>query len=185
MRREKIAVYGVVQGVGFRPFVVRLARRLHLAGFVKNVPGGVEIEAEGSQNRLNDFVRRLTEEAPPLACIAHIKRTPLKPCNQKGFAVKPSTRRGRKCVLLPPDVATCDACLQEVFDPKNRRYLYPFTNCTNCGPRYTIVLDLPYDRDRTTMRKFAMCEECRREYDDIADRRYHACLLYTSPSPRD
>jgi len=174
MRREKIAVYGVVQGVGFRPFVVRLARRLHLAGFVKNVPGGVEIEAEGSQNRLNDFVRRLTEEAPPLARIAHIKRTPLKPCNQKGFAVKPSTRRGRKCVLLPPDVATCDACLQEVFDPKNRRYLYPFTNCTNCGPRYTIVLDLPYDRDRTTMREFAMCEECRREYDDITDRRYHA-----------
>ena len=128
MKREKIAVFGVVQGVGFRPFVVRLARRLRLAGSVKNVPGGVEIEAEGSQKRLNDFVKRLTEEAPPLAHITHIKRTPLKPRNQKEFAVKPSTRRGRKRVLLPPDVATCDACLQEVFDPEDRRYLYPFTN---------------------------------------------------------
>ena len=174
MRRERITVFGVVQGVGFRPFVVRLARRLRLAGFVKNVPGGVEIEVEGSQSRLDDFSRCLTKEAPPLARITHIKRTPVEPRNQKEFLVKPSTKRGRKRVLLPPDVATCSACLKEVFDPNDRRYRYPFTNCTDCGPRYTIVLDLPYDRDRTTMRDFMMCEECRREYDDIGDRRYHA-----------
>lgn len=174
MKREKIFVRGTVQGVGFRPFVVRLAHNMRLAGFVRNVPGGVEIEVEGEKGVIEEFVRCLVEDAPPLARIETIIRKPKRPIKDGAFTVRPSSRRGRKRVLLPPDVATCKECLAEVFEPSNRRFRYPFTNCTNCGPRYTIATDLPYDRDRTTMRNFKMCSDCRREYTTITDRRYHA-----------
>ncbi|HIE03155.1 MAG TPA: carbamoyltransferase HypF [Candidatus Latescibacteria bacterium] len=173
-RRWRIRVYGVVQGVGFRPFVYVLAQRFGVSGYVRNDPEGVEVEAEGEGGTLEAFLRALREEAPPLSRVEGVDVEELPPLGTKGFVIRRSEGEGDSKVLVPPDVATCPDCIREIFDPSDRRYRYPFTNCTRCGPRYTIILGLPYDRPNTTMRKFRMCPECRREYEDPSDRRFHA-----------
>jgi hydrogenase maturation protein HypF len=169
-----VEVSGVVQGVGFRPFVYNLATRLGLRGWVLNHSGGVEIEVEGSQERLDAFVTALRAEAPPLAHIEALAARPIPPVGFSHFEIRRSERQEGRYQLISPDIATCPDCLREVLDPTDRRYRYPFTNCTNCGPRFTIIADIPYDRPNTTMRAFAMCPDCQREYDDPANRRFHA-----------
>jgi hydrogenase maturation protein HypF len=173
-RRLRVTVRGAVQGVGFRPFVYRLATGMGLAGWVNNSPQGVQIEVEGDLAQLHEFLLRVEAERPPRSSIQGIESTLLDPAGYQGFAVRPSDAAGAKSVLVPPDIATCPDCLREIFDRSNRRYRYPFTNCTNCGPRYSIVEALPYDRASTTMRGFAMCPECLAEYHDPRDRRFHA-----------
>jgi hydrogenase maturation protein HypF len=172
--RKRIQVRGIVQGVGFRPFVYNLANRLGLAGFVLNHSGGVTIEIEGTIDAVDDFVHRLCSEAPPLASIENTSVADLEVLGDPSFSIRTSHEEAGEFSLISPDVATCADCWQEFGNPENRRYLYPFTNCTNCGPRYTIVEDIPYDRPKTTMSPFQMCESCRREYEDPADRRFHA-----------
>ena len=162
---------GVVQGVGFRPFVYGLARRHGLGGFVLNDGEGVVIEAEGS--RLDRFTAELASKAPPLARIDSLTAEVIEPLGEREFRILESLASGRSA-LIPADVATCAACLRELFDPSDRRYRYPFVNCTQCGPRFTIVREVPYDRPNTTMAGFALCADCRREYEDPADRRFHA-----------
>ncbi len=171
--RAHVAIRGAVQGVGFRPFVFRLARDLGLGGWVNNSAAGVFIEAEGPQSVVWEFVRRLESDKPDIALIQSLEATYLDPVGYADFAIRASTG-GEKRVLVLPDLATCPACLAEVFDPANRRYRYPFTNCTHCGPRFSIIAALPYDRAATTMNRFAMCGECSREYHDPTDRRFHA-----------
>jgi len=175
---RRIVVEGVVQGVGFRPFVWRLATELGLAGRVRNVAGRVEIEATGDSRSLAAFVRRLRSDAPPRARVDAVIATPL-PVGEAGdqplpFAIDESVSAAATERLFPPDIATCDDCLGEVLDPADRRYRYPFTNCTNCGPRATIIDELPYDRAQTTMRAFPLCPACAAEYADPANRRFHA-----------
>ncbi|HVO52098.1 MAG TPA: carbamoyltransferase HypF [Thermoanaerobaculia bacterium] len=174
MRRVRLEVRGAVQGVGFRPFVWRLAHALSLAGWVRNDIAGVFIELEGEDGALREFRRALDEAPPPLARIREILENPAPVTKEPGFTIRPSEDAGARTVLVLPDVATCPACLAEVLDPKDRRHLYPFANCTNCGPRFTIVTDLPYDRPATTMAAFTLCGECRAEYEDPRDRRFHA-----------
>ena len=171
--RRRFRVHGLVQGVGFRPFVHGLARRHGLSGFVLNDGEGVVIEAEGAPEQLDDFAVALRDEAPPLARIDSLSAQPLPARGDRGFAIAPSDASGRSA-LIPPDVATCDDCLRDLFDPADRRYRYPFVNCTQCGPRFTIVRSVPYDRPNTTMAAFPMCPDCRREYEDPEDRRFHA-----------
>lgn len=173
MERRAIAVEGIVQGVGFRPFVYALAQRLRLAGFIKNRAGDVWIEVEGETPALDHFVTELLAQAPPLARIEKCTCTPLPRIGEPAFSIKPSDAAGAQR-FIPADVATCPACLDELCDPTNRRYHYPFINCTNCGPRLTIITGAPYDRPRTTMAGFVMCAQCRAEYDDPANRRFHA-----------
>ncbi len=170
--RKQIRIRGTVQGVGFRPFVRNLARKLGVAGFVRNTEAGVEIEAEGGETGV--FLERLRTECPPLARIAEIDVSDLPPAGETSFEIRPSARPVGDFALVPPDIATCDDCLRDFTDPANRRYLYPFTNCTNCGPRYTIIQDVPYDRAATTMAGFRMCAACEAEYRDCGDRRFHA-----------
>ncbi|MCX8066676.1 MAG: carbamoyltransferase HypF [Anaerolineae bacterium] len=173
----RIHITGIVQGVGFRPFVYNLATRLGLWGWVLNSSSGVEIEAAGPVAVLNDFVRRLRDEAPPLARIENITVAPCDPaaCDLRPvFRILHSEARPGEFLPISPDVAICDDCLRELFDPRDRRYRYPFINCTNCGPRFTIIRDIPYDRPNTTMAPFVMCPECQAEYDDPANRRFHA-----------
>ncbi len=169
-----ILVFGVVQGVGFRPFVYRTARRLGYAGWVKNVGLGVEIHLESPDaTDFRDFLAALENETPPLSLI---ERTDVKPGAITGcaeFTIR-KTRSGESFVFISPDISVCDSCRTEMQTPGDRRYAHPFINCTDCGPRYTIVDSLPYDRDRTTMRGFDMCPDCRREYEEPMDRRYHA-----------
>jgi hydrogenase maturation protein HypF len=172
--RRGISVRGIVQGVGFRPFVYALARRHGLAGLVRNDAEGVHVEVEGDAERLNLFLRGIEEEAPPLAVVEEVFWRPLAALGERGFRIEESREGVRRRALVSPDVATCEDCLREVFDPADRRYRYPFTNCTNCGPRFTITRTVPYDRSTTTMSRFEMCPECQREYDDPADRRFHA-----------
>src|SRR5690348_1158933 len=172
--RLRIMIRGVVQGVGFRPFVYRLASELALTGWVSNSTEGVQIEAEASKTALDGFLIRLTREHPPHACIHSFEYSFLDALGLPTFAIRPSQSGGPKRALILPDIATCAECVRDVFDPANRRYLYPFTNCTNCGPRFTIVESLPYDRANTTMRCFTMCGRCRAEYEDPLDRRFHA-----------
>ena len=171
--RRRYRVTGTVQGVGFRPFVYGLARRHELAGFVRNDGSGVVIEVEGGRDELDSFARGLRDEAPPLARVEHVVRETRAPVGETGFTIAASDAVGRTA-LIPPDVATCDDCLSELFDPADRRYRYPFVNCTQCGPRFTIVVRTPYDRPNTTMAGFELCADCRREYEDPADRRFHA-----------
>ena len=173
-RRVRARVTGTVQGVGFRPSVYRLARDLGIGGFVLNDEHGVLIEAEGGGEEVVDFLRRLRDEAPPLAEVAAIEVIELAPRGEADFAIRPSAPAADPEVLVPADAATCEACLDEVSDPRNRRFRYPFTNCTDCGPRFTIVRGVPYDRSRTTMAGFEMCDACRSEYSDPLDRRFHA-----------
>ncbi len=172
--RREISVRGIVQGVGFRPFVYALARRHGLCGLVRNDAEGVHIEAEGPPEELELFLRELREEAPPLAVVEALGWRPLAVLGEGGFRIEESREGVRRRALISPDVATCEECLAETLDPADRRYRYPFTNCTNCGPRFTITRQVPYDRATTTMASFEMCPECRREYDDPSDRRFHA-----------
>src|SRR5512133_45637 len=171
--RRRFRVTGVVQGVGFRPFVYGLARRRGLVGFVLNDGEGVVIEAEGERRRLEEFGAALADDAPPLARVASVS-SELVPIRDEGvFTIAESAMTG-KSALVPADVATCDGCLRELFDPSDRRYRYPFVNCTQCGPRFTIVREVPYDRPNTTMAGFPLCDDCRREYEDPENRRFHA-----------
>lgn len=173
-RRLRLEVEGIVQGVGFRPFLHRLAERYGLSGWARNTSAGVELEIEGIASALEDFVTALEREAPPLAVIDRIARTELPCAGGEGFRILPSAGLPRRQTLVSPDVGVCPDCLRELRDPSDRRHRYAFLNCTNCGPRFTIVRDLPYDRPRTAMAAFPMCPDCRSEYDDINDRRYHA-----------
>jgi len=172
--RHRIRVSGVVQGVGFRPFVHRLAAELELAGHVGNDTEGVFIEVEGSEALVGSFEARLVGGAPPLARIHGVEATAMEPSGEHGFRIVESHAESAGQTFVSPDVAVCGDCLAELFDPANRRYRYPFINCTNCGPRFTITVRLPYDRPNTTMRGFNLCRECAREYDDPLDRRFHA-----------
>ena len=164
-----------MQGVGFRPFVFRLATEMGLSGWVRNYAGGVEIEACGTEERLAHFVRRIKSEAPPLAVISGFERhaVPDEDC-VAGFRIMQSSEGGERTALISPDAALCHDCLRELFDPADRRYLHPFITCTNCGPRYSIITDIPYDRPNTTMAGFPLCPDCLREYHDPLDRRFHA-----------
>ncbi len=178
----RILVTGVVQGVGFRPFVWRLATELGLAGRVRNVAGRVELEAAGSVAALDALTRRLATDAPPRSRVDAVTATPVTDARwtdglPRPFRIEesdPTTAPGAVERHFPPDLATCPACLADLADPADRRHAYPFTNCTDCGPRATIIDDLPYDRAATTMVEFAMCEACAAEYADPADRRFHA-----------
>jgi hydrogenase maturation protein HypF len=170
----KVAVRGVVQGVGFRPFVFRLATELQLAGWVKNSPQGVFIEVEGVRSALKKFLLRLNAEKPIHSSIQSFEASWLDPAGGKGFEIRASETGGDKTALVLPDIATCPDCLREIFDPKNRRHRYPFTNCTHCGPRFSLIESLPYDRTNTSMKAFTMCPQCRAEYNNPRDRRFHA-----------
>jgi hydrogenase maturation protein HypF len=174
MPRVRLRVTGVVQGVGFRPHVFRLANDMGLTGFVQNDPGGVTIEIEGNDELIDAFTNRLTSAAPALARIDTIDSLHIEPLQDKRFSIIESGVAESKSALLSPDIAVCPDCLREMADPGDRRHLYPFINCTNCGPRFTIIEDVPYDRERTTMRVFAMCSDCAAEYKDPLDRRFHA-----------
>jgi hydrogenase maturation protein HypF len=172
--RRRFRVRGVVQGVGFRPFVYRLATEHRLAGFVSNDGDGVVIEAEGESPSLDAFAGSLLAEAPPLARVDTVGAERLLPRGDDRFAIATSPALPFGTAALPPDIATCDDCVRELFDSSDRRYRYPFVNCTQCGPRFTIVRSVPYDRPNTTMAGFPLCADCRREYEDPADRRFHA-----------
>ncbi|HEX4129222.1 MAG TPA: carbamoyltransferase HypF [Pirellulales bacterium] len=174
MERVAIRVRGIVQGVGFRPFVFGLASRLALRGFVRNETSAVLIEVEGARGALDEFLVELKHKPPPLARIHEIDCRPVEPRGTGTFQIETSAADAQRSVFISPDVATCDDCLAELFDPANRRYRYPFINCTNCGPRLTIVTGAPYDRQRTTMAGFELCPECRAEYENPRDRRFHA-----------
>jgi hydrogenase maturation protein HypF len=172
--RRQIEVSGIVQGVGFRPYIYRLATERRLAGNIINTSSGVTIEIQGPHHAVEDFVVSLPKEAPPLARITGIAVLDL-PCNgDREFRILASRRGEAVHTLISPDVASCGDCVRELFDPRDRRYLYPFINCTNCGPRFTIVRDIPYDRPHTSMAVFPMCPACRAEYDDPLNRRFHA-----------
>lgn len=170
--RVKITVTGIVQGVGFRPYVYRLAQECALVGTVLNNGDGVEIDVQGV--RVEEFVRRLPAEAPPLVLITDLRTEALEPGDATEFVIVQSDHSAVSSAMIPADVATCDDCLADMRDPKNRRFRYPFTNCTNCGPRYTITESIPYDRPFTSMSGFAMCADCQAEYEDPEDRRFHA-----------
>ncbi|MFE5594604.1 carbamoyltransferase HypF [Streptomyces sp. NPDC056549] len=173
-RRSRVVVRGVVQGVGFRPFVYALATGLRLSGHVTNTPDGVVAEVEGDPADVASFCARLAPDAPPLARVESVEAAEVTASGGSGFTIVPSRRGGAVRTLVPPDTATCDDCLTELADPADRRYLHPFITCTHCGPRFTIVTGLPYDRIHTTMAGFPMCPDCAREYADPADRRFHA-----------
>src|SRR5215216_2911067 len=172
--RRGATVRGIVQGVGFRPFVYALARRYGLSGTVRNDAEGIRIEVEGAPEELGRFARALAEDAPPLAVVESVFWQPLATLGNREFCIEESREGLRRQALVSPDVATCEDCLAELLDPTDRRYRYPFTNCTNCGPRFTITRSVPYDRATTTIADFEMCPGCQREYDDPADRRFHA-----------
>jgi hydrogenase maturation protein HypF len=172
--RLRLRVSGLVQGVGFRPYVHRLATGLALNGHVGNDTQGVFIEVEGTTNATEEFVNRLVVDAPGAARIEDVFARPMTPTGLMGFTIVESEDCGRVRTFVSPDIATCGDCLAELFDPTDRRARYPFTNCTNCGPRFTITLSLPYDRPATTMRGFALCDACATEYHDPTDRRFHA-----------
>ncbi|MDT8442805.1 MAG: carbamoyltransferase HypF [Desulfuromonadales bacterium] len=174
MQRQKIIIEGIVQGVGFRPFIYQLAVRFGLAGSVCNDSRGVTIEVEGTAADLSRFVAAIRNEKPPLSVIHSVVTQILPTQATVGFKILQSTRDETRCALISPDTFVCDDCLLELFDVENRRYRYAFINCTNCGPRYTIVTGIPYDRALTTMADFPLCGDCRAEYDDPASRRFHA-----------
>ncbi|MBD3218436.1 MAG: carbamoyltransferase HypF, partial [candidate division Zixibacteria bacterium] len=174
VKRLRLKITGAVQGVGFRPTVYRIANELGLSGWINNSANGVEIEIEGNAIDIDSFPRVLKAKKPVHSQIDKIVRRDIEPEGGSGFRIIESVSLGNKTALVLPDIATCPDCLKEIFDPRDRRYMYPFTNCTNCGPRYSITEDLPYDRAKTTMKSFVMCEECRREYENPLNRRFHA-----------
>jgi hydrogenase maturation protein HypF len=168
-------VKGVVQGVGFRPFVYRVAKKKGLRGYVRNAGNSVELLLQGKTRAVEEFLETLKKEHPPLSEIFSIDVIPVSARDEyMDFLILRSEAKGETGSAIPPDVALCDRCIQEMFSPRDRRYLYPFTVCTDCGPRFTIIEDLPYDRENTTMREFAMCSRCQEEYEDPLDRRFHA-----------
>ncbi len=172
--RKAIDVSGIVQGVGFRPFVYRLANQCALAGFIANTAAGVSIEVEGPSEKVDEFLHRLPQEIPPLARVTALSDRELESLGEHTFRII-TTRIDRSAhTLISPDIAVCHDCLREMSDPRDRRFRYPFINCTNCGPRFTIIRDIPYDRARTSMDAFKMCAACQSEYDDPANRRFHA-----------
>src|ERR1043166_1720429 len=171
--RKQIDVSGIVQGVGFRPYVFRLAQTRNLIGNVRNTASGVSIEIQGNPDAVESFVSTLSSEAPPLAYIEKLAVRELRIQEESSFSIIES-RGGESQTLISPDIAVCQDCIHELLDPKDRRYLYPFINCTNCGPRFTIVAGIPYDRHSTSMASFAMCPGCQAEYDDPLNRRFHA-----------
>ena len=172
-RRLKLAIQGAVQGVGFRPFVFRLATELELSGWINNTGAGVTIEVEGQAERLREFRRRLETEKPVHSALYSMEVSELDPAGYASFEIRESEGGAKRAVILP-DLATCEPCRAELFDPADRRHRYPFINCTNCGPRFSIIEALPYDRPNTTMKRFEMCPACQAEYEDPADRRFHA-----------
>jgi len=172
--RMEINIKGIVQGVGFRPFVYNLAKEYNLLGYVLNDTTGVSIEVEGEKSAVSEFTEKVRNEPPPLAVIFDMQSQPADPLGYEDFVIRESEGQKEKFVPISPEIATCEDCLEEILNPSDRRYRYPFTNCTNCGPRFTIVKDIPYDRKFTTMAPFIMCEKCQREYDDPEDRRFHA-----------
>jgi hydrogenase maturation protein HypF len=177
--RRRIEIEGSVQGVGFRPFVYRIAQVAGVSGYVLNCSGGVVIEAQGDRPSIESFLTALRDDLPPLARIDEIKMTEIKItlatlCGEQGFVIRESLASDGRFAFVPPDAATCPDCLRELTTPGDRRYHYPFINCTNCGPRYTIIRDIPYDRAKTTMAAFRMCPACQTEYEDPANRRFHA-----------
>ncbi|MFP4250624.1 MAG: acylphosphatase, partial [Armatimonadota bacterium] len=174
MIRRRVTVEGIVQGVGFRPHVHRLARDLGLTGTALNVAGGLEVEIEGPRRAVEEFVRRIEADAPPIAVIESVVVEELDPLGDEDFAIVPSRGGSEGEIYVSPDVAVCADCARELRDPADRHHAHPFVNCTNCGPRFTIVEGVPYDRPKTSMGAFPMCEACRAEYEDIEDRRYHA-----------
>ncbi len=174
MDRRAITISGIVQGVGFRPHVYLMAHRLQLRGFVGNRGASVLVEVEGEPNALDQFVFDLANAPPPLARIDDLRWSSRPPRGDPSFRIEPSEVDPASPIFISPDVATCEDCLAELFDPRDRRYRYPFLNCTNCGPRLTIITGAPYDRERTSMAAFAMCPACRAEYEDPTDRRFHA-----------
>jgi hydrogenase maturation protein HypF len=174
LKLASISVRGIVQGVGFRPFVYGLAVKHNLKGWVYNTSEDVKIEVEGEAEAVEQFEQELETEAPPLAHIESVNIEHHPPLGYKNFEIRHSQAQKGKYQLISPDVATCQACLSESLNPEDRRYHYPFTNCTNCGPRFTIIEDMPYDRPKTTMRSFQMCPQCQAEYDNPLDRRFHA-----------
>jgi hydrogenase maturation protein HypF len=174
-QRKQIVVKGLVQGIGFRPFVYRIAKRNRISGWVLNNVNGVKIQAEGKKTDLDNFVFQLKHNAPSLSRIDSAQTKPIPPINSTDFIIKKSSGGTKKTTAIPSDLAICPDCIKDIFNSKNkRRYLYPFTNCTNCGPRFTIAKSVPYDRKMTTMKRFKMCPDCQREYEDILDRRFHA-----------
>lgn len=174
LKRLRLEVRGAVQGVGFRPFVFRLAEELGVTGWVANGPEGVLLEAEGLFETLTEFASRVRSEAPPQAAIHELNAAWLTPCGHQGFEIRPSTQAGARTTVVLPDVAMCDDCRRELLDTSDRRHHYPFINCTNCGPRFSIIRALPYDRPNTTMARFTMCPACGAEYREPRDRRFHA-----------
>ncbi len=172
--RRRVLVEGIVQGVGFRPHVHRLARALGLSGFARNVAGGLVVEVEGGRERVGEFVECLERNAPPIAVIESVQTETLDPVGDEEFAIISSSDASEGEIYISPDVAICADCARELRDPSDRRFGHPFINCTNCGPRFTIIESVPYDRRRTSMGVFPMCDTCRAEYEEITDRRYHA-----------
>ena len=174
LRRLRLDVTGAVQGVGFRPFVHRLAVSEGLGGFVRNTGQGVSLEVEGPEQALDRFLARLDAEIRPPAGIYDRQVLRLAAQGERAFVIAPSADSDERSAVVLPDLATCPECLREIFDPDDRRYRYPFTTCSHCGPRYSIIAAVPYDRARTTMRCFPMCAICQAEYDDPGSRRFHA-----------
>ncbi|NIA18709.1 MAG: carbamoyltransferase HypF, partial [Simkaniaceae bacterium] len=172
--RYKILINGIVQGVGFRPFIYNLAHSYHLCGFVINTATGVEIQAEGNHQTIKTFIDAIQQKAPPLAIILDQSHSEIPPTGENDFTIRSSEKSESVTTFISPDISTCEDCRVDFSDPTNRRYGYPFTNCTNCGPRYTIIEDIPYDRPKTSMRNFPLCPECQFEYDNPTDRRFHA-----------
>lgn len=173
-RRQRLHLEGIVQGVGFRPHVFRLAQQLNLSGFVGNDSRGVFIEIEGPEQRLHIFRELLVKRAPAASFISALRVSECRPRGEGEFSILASRRQSRAQALVSPDLDCCRRCLDEVLNPSDRRFRYPFTNCTNCGPRYTLIRQIPYDREHTTMAEFAMCPACLKEYEDPGDRRFHA-----------
>jgi hydrogenase maturation protein HypF len=172
-QRLHVVIWGAVQGVGFRPFIYRLATALGLVGWVNNSAEGVLIEVEGTRSQLDTFLHQLDQEKPPRSHIQRLETSWLEPVGYAAFEIRASVV-GEKTAIVLPDLATCSDCLQEIFDPTNHRYRYPFTNCTQCGPRFSMIEALPYDRPNTTMQRFKMCRHCQTEYENPGDRRFHA-----------
>ncbi len=173
-KRARGVVQGIVQGVGFRPFIFQLAKRFNLCGFVTNTPKGVDLEVEGDEESLEAFFEAIVHEHPPLAHISSLDWAEIPTKGDNDFVILESRRGEERFTLISPDVCICDDCIAELLDPQDRRFRYPFINCTNCGPRYTIIKDIPYDRATTTMNKFRMCKACHNEYHNPSNRRFHA-----------
>lgn len=173
-KRRRYIFYGIVQGVGFRPYLFRMASKHGLGGFVRNTPEGVVLEVEGSRESLAGFFEDVMSNLPPAADVTHVDAQELKSVGEGSFRIIDSDQEGEKEVIISPDIAICDECLRELEDPHDRRYAYPFINCTNCGPRLTIIRDVPYDRPNTSMSCFPLCRDCLAEYMDPANRRFHA-----------